>query len=211
MDASNLTIADIMGRLFASALAKNEELRERWIAQSEKMGKIAGDAHLPSLQSNARLDIVVRLFESERDRGEKNFPDWNFQLQNMFSEYWVTKAYEVVRSANQQLDVKKQPDKKIKSLLHKLGLVRMPLDKAEIQGTGNASRNASRNGSLILALPDGSEPKQYEANGSYFLPRGICPQTGSIVWKPADVSTTPYSTAFIRRIDLSDELLTIFD
>ncbi|HWV11766.1 MAG TPA: hypothetical protein VN110_00555, partial [Sphingobium sp.] len=154
-------------------------------------------------QVNGRLDILLRQLEAEAlhilalppEKQPLLFID---QL-SLLSEAWVIKTYELVRAACQQIRIRGEADEGLRRLKHSLGLVRMPMAKAEIQMAERAKPP------LMLALGDGSEVKPYAADGSYIMPRMICSRTGSFLWIAVDVRT--HRNVEISRRDLADQLL----
>jgi hypothetical protein len=109
----------------------------------------------------------------------------------------------MVRSVDEQLKLSNEPNERLAQLKRRLGLVRIPNAKSQIQGKKSETLG------IILAHADGSNPREYANDGSYMAPRGICSETGSAVWLPVDAATR--QTTNIRRIDLSNELLQLFD
>jgi hypothetical protein len=187
----------------ALGISNNYDLNSAWTKLSHSFASIAGPVHGIGFQANGRLDILLRQLEAEAleifalpaDKRPMLFID---QL-SLFSEAWVIKTYEMVRAACQQLRRKGETDEALGTLKHRLGLVRMPMAKAEIQ---MADRMKTP---LMLGLGDGSETKPYIADGSYIMPRTICGQTGSFCWVAVDIPSQ--RNVAISRRDLADELL----
>jgi hypothetical protein len=165
--------------------------------------EVAGVAHIGSIQANNRLDLLIRALESEWEQAPDGVIDYSLDLRYSLSECWTLRAYEVVRAAVQQLDAKGETNERMTALKHRLGVVRMPLAKAEIQQARKAKEP------IVLTYEDGSGAKEYVDDGTYVVPRQICAETGSAMWCPVDVATG--TSAQIRRIDLSNELLHLFD
>lgn len=195
---------DLITLAYSVCLEAKRELHDAWIAQSIKLSEIAGAAHIVNCQDNGRLDLLIRQLDEESKSGPAPGREIDFSLTIRFSlsECWVLRAYEVVRCAADQLKNGAE-NAKLSELKQRLGLVRMPIAKAEIQQPKKAKEP------IILAHADGSNPKDYANDGSYVVPRGICSDTGCAVWLPTDALTL--QTIHIRRIDLSNELLTLFD
>jgi hypothetical protein len=167
------------------------------------LAEIAGEAHIATIQANNRLDLLIRQLEEEWEQPPADVIDFSLDLRYSLSECWVLRAYEVVRAAAEQLGAKGGSNEKLATLKRRLGLVRMPLAKAEIQQAKKASDP------IILVFEDGSGAGEYTNNGTYVVPRQVCADTGSAMWCPVDLTIN--KSVQIRRIDLSSELLGLFD
>ena len=195
------TATELLAAAQTLSVNKHDELHAAWIAASPRFAAVAGTFHWIAFQANGRLDILLRQLERE----SLEFLRLPFEEQPLFfidqlsllSEAWLFNAYEMVRAAGQQIRERKIQDNELDGLKHRLGLVRMPLAKAEIQ--------KAKPKSLVLINADGGNPKLYEADGSYIMPRGMCEKTGSFCWTPVDMRAR--ASVLIRRRDLADELL----
>lgn len=184
------------------------DLHKQWIGLSHKLAAITGVAHVVGVQRVGRLDLLLRAIEAEvladiaKPTEEQDF--FAADVLSAQSEIWVLRAYEIVRAADQQLEEKGQENASITALKHRLGLVRIPLAKGEIQGM---TKKRVKNDPIILARADGSDPKPYAADGSYLMPGHLCTATGSFSW--AAVDRERQRNDLIRRRDLADEMLAL--
>ena len=198
MNATELLLA-------AQALGTSQhyDLNSAWVTLSHSFANIAGPVHMVGFQANGRLDILLRQLESEALEilalPSETQPLLFIDQLSLLSEAWVIKTYEMVHAACQQLRLKGQTDDALRALKYRLGLVRMPMAKAEIQMADKMKTP------LMLGLGDGSELEPYAADGSYIMPRRICGQTGSFQWIAVDVRSQ--SNVEISRRDLADEML----
>ncbi|MCW4461348.1 hypothetical protein OK349_06485 [Sphingomonas sp. BT-65] len=196
-------ITDLVATGYLMCLDSKKDLHSAWISQSFKLAAIAGEAHIASIQANNRLDLLLRALEEEWEQPPEAVIDYSLDLRYSLSECWVLRSYEVVRAAAQQLYQNGDANEKVAAIKHRLGLVRMPVAKAEIQQARKVTDP------IVLVHEDGSNPKEYANDGSYVIPRQVCADTGSAMWCPVDVLTG--ESVQIRRIDLSSELLTLLD
>lgn len=197
-----MRVSDLITLAFNLSSIAQRELHIAWIAHSLELSKVAGDAHVVNAQRNGDLDLLLRRLDEEADKKGSGSIDFCLSIRSSFSNTWVLSAYEMVRAASEQMKLKKQEDKKLEALKYRLGLVRMPTAKGQIQGKERDTRR------MVLAHADGSDRKNYANDGSYMTPIGICPETGSAVWCPVDAKKG--QSVPIRRIDLSNELLALF-
>lgn len=192
-------------------------VHERWIAVTHKLGSQAGVAHLATLASNGRFDIILRQLEAEVLEDIRNPPteeaDFSFDFMLALSESWMLRSYEVIRSACEQAQSKETAIlDRFKAVRDRFALVRIPVAKAEIGGADRYKRAHKKLPELELVAVGGgpdSRVKAYAHDGSYVVPRGICRETGAIVWYPIDLKTQ--TTVAVCRRDLSDEFLALFD
>lgn len=194
---------DLVTAAYSICFESKPEIYKAWIAHSEKLGEIAGNGHITNAQENGRLDLLLRQMDEEAITPSAGEIDFSLNLRASLSDCWLLCAYEMVRSAAEQLKLRDELNERLSLLKHRLGLVRIPISKAQIQGKNSDTK------ALILAHADGSNPRKYINDGSYVAPRGVCSETGSAVWLPVDA--TSQKTAQIRRIDLSNELLQLFE
>lgn len=201
---------DLLLAAYAIARAKDDKHHEQWISVSFKLGAIAGAVHTISVQRIGRLDMLLRLLEDERlerlKDGPSNEPDWALDLQFALSESWLLSAYEVTRTGKEMLKRRSEEMPKLLSLENRLALVRMPIAKGEIQGM---NQKANRDNPPMLVRAGSDTPEPYQADGSFIMPKSLCEQTGSVLWHPIDMSLV--RTIAIRRLDLSNEMLSLFD
>lgn len=198
-----MNITNLVATGYVMCLDDRKDLHSAWISQSFKLAAIAGEAHIATIQANNRLDLLLRALEEEWEQPPEAVIDYSLDLRFSLSECWILRSYEVVRAAAQQLHQKGNANEKVAAIKRRLGLVRMPVAKAEIQQANKAVDP------IVLVHEDGVNPKEYTNDGSYVIPRQVCADTGSAMWCPVDVSTS--KSVSIRRIDLSNELLTLFD
>jgi hypothetical protein len=154
------------------------------------------------------MDLLLRVLEQEAlertSASSSNEFDISDDIMITMAQAWVLQSYEVIRAANSQSWRRGETFEKLKTLKHRLGLVRIAIAKAEIQDQKASSPE------VILDVVDGDrDPKPYMNDGSYIVPRGVCGVTGAVVWWPVDI--TRMTTVEISRRDLSDELLSLFD
>ncbi|NIJ16556.1 hypothetical protein [Sphingobium vermicomposti] len=200
-----MTVTELLVTAFNAGMANDVELHEKWIWVTHKLAADSGVAHMGAVASDSRLDMLLRVMELERlerlkaaEAGEVDFADDIFMS---LSECWVLRAYEVIRATWERHGRPKEG--KIYTLVERLGLVRMPIAKGEIQQAKKAP------GPILLVNIDGSEIKPYAADGSYVMPRGICGATGAALWIVANIKSG--GSVEICRRDLSNEFLGLFD
>ncbi len=201
---------DLLETAYSLGMIGEAEIHKKWISVSHKLAAIAGVTHLVALESNNRLDLMLRLVESERLERLKsnslNEIDWSLDLQISLSECWVLRAYEILRACKQQLKDYGPINPKLLSLQHRLAVVRVPIAKGEIE---SMDRKANKGYAPMLGRMGETVATPYELDGSYVMPRAICPETGAAMWYPVDMKAR--QTVAICRRDLSDELLSLFD
>lgn len=194
---------------FDIGIAGHPELQRRWIDVMYKVGSRWGNAHMVPLASSNRIDLLLRQLEREQLEGMQNGPsnDAAFSVDIVIdlAETWVLRTYEVIRAAAEQTTRRGETDEKLAALKYRLGLVRIPIAKAEIKDV-----RAKEPVLEVFGLAAGErDPRPYKNDGSYIIPRGICGTTGSVMWWPADIKQM--TTVEIRRRELSDEFLSLFD
>lgn len=132
-------------------MSRYEETHKKWVSMSFLLGQIADNAHLVALQRNGRLDLMLRLLESERIERIKNNsptePVWSLDMQCSLSENWLLSAYEVMRAPKERLKGGDKDVPKLSELERRLAVVRMPIAKGEIQGM---NRRANRDNPPML-------------------------------------------------------------
>ena len=206
-----MRVTDLISTAFRIATTSDSTRYSKWIDISHKLARDAGTTHIVMLQRVGSLDMLLRLLETERremlkDQHQTQF-DMSLDLQLAWSESWIFSAYEVLRSAKQRLiDKSASEASRLLTIEHRLALVRIPLAKGEIK---DMDKKANKANPPMLQVENGDIPEPYKNDGSYILPRGICPSTGAVMWLPADMKTR--KTVPICRRDLSDEILSLFD
>lgn len=197
---------------YTACMATHYSTHERWIKVVHKLASIAGVSHLGSMSYTSRLDLVLRQLENERleqiQKPGSGEIDFSLDFMLSLSESWVLRAYEAIRSADEQERLRDRPNKKIKSFRRKIGLVRIPLAKGQIQDA-HLRKYKAKGDPLLLYREGDAEPKPYENDGSYIIPSGLCPETGAAMWWPVDIEAR--SVVGICRRELSDEFLALFD
>lgn len=198
---------DQLDGAIVTALAAHVDVHKRWIDAQFRFSALAGTAALIPFAGTTRLDMLLRQIESEQLAAgieTQTGAGFVFDLAVTLSEAWVLRAYEMVRGA---LEVVKkrgaEAPAKLLALHDRLALVRMPIAKLEI-------RSANKHkGEIVLVREGGEDPRAYIDNGSYIVPRGICGQSGAVMWWPVDLKSG--QSIEICRRDLSDEFLALFD
>jgi len=199
-----MNITELVANGYMAALDSQQELHQAWIKQSHKLAAIAGVAHLGAIQSGNRLDLLLRQLEAEYEPAPQGIADFSLDLRYSLAECWVLRMYEIIRAASVQLRIKGEENAKLTALKHHMGVVRMPIAKGEIQGMNKKAAQP-----IMLVYEDGTGATEYANDGTYVVPRQVCADTGSPMWCPVDIITG--QSAQIRRIDLSNELLGLFD
>lgn len=205
-----MTATELLLTAHGMAMASGEELHKKWISVSFALGSVAGNAHLIALQRNGRLDLMLRLLETERLERMRYDPSkepiWSLDLQVALSENWLLSAYEVARAAKAPFKASGNDASRLLALEHRLSLVRMPVAKGVIQGM---DRKPHKNNPPLLMKIGDDTPELYQDDGSYMAPCGLCIETGAVLWYPVDM--TKRETVAICRRDLSNEMLALFD
>ncbi|MBY3257093.1 hypothetical protein HFO09_23345 [Rhizobium laguerreae] len=194
---------------FDIGMAGHPELQRRWIDVMYKVASRWGRAHMVSLTSTNRIDLLLRQLEREQLEGMQNGSSDaaanSVDVVVALAETWVLRTYEVIRAAAEQATRRGETNEKLATLKYRLGLVRMPIAKAEIKDV-----RAKEPVLDVFGLAGGErDPRPYKNDGSYIIPRGICGTTGSVMWWPIDIKQM--TTVEIRRRELSDEFLSLFD
>jgi hypothetical protein len=191
-------------------MADHPELHEKWVKVQYRFAALAGGnaAVLLPFAMNTRVDMLLRTLEAENLQrpADDAAPDIEFadDLILSLSESWVSRCYELVRVARDGVKARNEEvPEKLAHLLYQLELVRMPIDKGEIN-----KAIYHKGEPIMLGLADGSDPKEYR-KGSFVLQRGMCGQTGAAMWWPVDLKAQ--KTVEVCRRDLSDWLLGLFD
>ncbi|MBP2563687.1 hypothetical protein J2766_000246 [Agrobacterium tumefaciens] len=186
---------------------------KKWITVMHQLGSRIGLAHGVAMSSVGKLDMMLRQLESEHLE-ELALPEESEDASfitdqiSVFSDSWLLAAYEVIRAARAQ----GATDPKIVSLYEQLTLARIPVAKAEISGADRYKNKHKVLPNLMLyPVGDGPDnsPKAYAHDGSYIVPKGVCAETGAIVWYPIDLASQ--QTVAVCRRDLSDSFLGLFD
>jgi len=203
-----MSVLKLLSMAQAIADRSNGDLLKEWIGLSHRLAKITGVAHVVAVQRIGRLDLLLRQIETEVladiQKPEEDRAFFAADVLAAHSEAWVLRAYEIVRAADQQLDDRGEENASIAALKHRLGLVRIPIAKGEIQGM---TKRRIKNDPIVLVRGDGSDPRPYAADGSYVMPPHICTASGSLSW-PAVDREAPQND-LIRRRDLADEMLAL--
>lgn len=187
-----------MTRLYAAAVAQNQEVFQNWIKLSEKLYPNIATGSILTLQNIRNIDVILRALESELDASTPGI-DPILTLQGGLSELWVGSAYEVFRIAKNKMPA----DHAAKKIHDQLRLLRMPLEKYEVAGTSNLKEP------LQMVKSDGvaGEMSLYDKNDSskeYMMPSRISPN-GSIEWNT--FCSVENKSLWIERLKLSDEIL----
>lgn len=205
-----MTATELLLAAYSMAMTGRDELHEKWISISFKLGSFVGNAHLIALQRNGRLDLMLRMLETERlgrmMHDPSKEPIWSLDLQVALSENWLLSAYEVARAAKTPFKASGKNADRLLALEHRLSLVRMPVAKGVIQGM---DKKAHKNNPPLLIKSGDDTPHLYQDDGHYMAPCGLCIETGAVVWYPVDM--TKHETVAICRRDLSNEMLALFE
>lgn len=200
-----MIVTELLVTAFNVGIANDVDLHKKWISITHKLAGDSGVAHVGAVASDSRLDMLLRVMELERlerlEAAETRDVDFADDIFISLSECWVLRTYEVIRATWERQGRPKEG--KIYALVKRLGLVRMPVAKGEIQQAKKAPSP------MLLVNVDGSEIKPYAADGSYVTPRGICRTTGAALWIVADIKSG--GSVEVCRRDLSDEFLGLFD
>lgn len=199
-----MSVTDLVASGYLAALDAQKELHEAWNKQSFKVSEISGIGHLAAIQSSNRLDLLLRQLEAEYEPAPEGLADFSLDFRFGLAECWVLRVYEIIRAASMQLRLNGKANEKVATLKQRIGLVRIPMAKVEIQGMGKKNSPV-----IVLTHEDGTGAKEYANDGTYVIPRQVCADTGSPMWCPVNVNTN--KSEQIRRIDLSNEFLTLFD
>ena len=98
---------DLITAAYNISLESKREIHEAWISHSKKIGEIAGTGHIDNAQQNGRLDLLLRQMDEEATATSVQ-DSLNIRLS--LSNCWLLFAYEMVRSADEQLRSKNQPN-----------------------------------------------------------------------------------------------------
>jgi hypothetical protein len=194
---------------------QNLEIHKKWVHVQHRFSEVSGRASLTTFPPNTRLDLVLRQLEAETLE-TINDPSGDGAAESEFvtdfavslAEMWLMRSYELVRAAKcfcQKNHIDFPP--RLSAVLHDLALVRMPIDKGEIEGAIKKA-NKPQLDALELIL-EGSDHEIKYAAGNYIPKKEICAQTGAIIWYPVNLETG--DMVGICRRDLSDALLSAFD
>lgn len=209
-EGGTMNATDLLLAAYGMAMANHQELHQKWISISFKLGPIAGTVHTISLQRIGRLDMMLRLLEGERLEMMRvepsNEPEWSLDLQFALSENWLLSAYEVARAAKKPFKASGKDASRLLKLEHRLAVVRMPIAKGVIQGM---DKKLQKDSPPVLVKAGDDTLELYQDDGSYIMPQGLCAETGAALWYPVDM--TAGQTVAICRRDLSDEMLSLFD
>lgn len=189
-------------------MTEHAELSRRWIRVMHKIGARWGSAHMITLASNNRIDLLLRQLEREWLENKQSQTSHDYDdaddVMLALAEAWLLRTYEVIRASAEFAKRQGERNDKLDAFKYRLGLVRMPIAKAEIKDAKPKSPE------IMLDVLGGERgPKPYKNNGSYIIPRGMCGTTGSVMWWPVDIKRMV--TLEIRRQELSDEFLSMFD
>ena len=200
-----MNATDHIGKAFAIGLAQEQEIHSKWVAIAGKLATISGVAHWGSSASDSRLDLLLLAMERDCLEHLKNPKPHEFILSHdifmSLSECWVLRTYEVIRAAWERSG--KPIEGKLSQFKHRLGLVRVPIAKGEIQHPKNFKET------ILLGKMGEPESAPYAPNGSYIIPRTVCLETGAVMWVTIDVKS--HQSVEICRRDLSNEFLALFD
>lgn len=200
-----MNVTNLLVTAFAAGMARDNDLHKKWVSVMHKLSADSGVAHLGAVASDSRLDMLLRVLESESleqvKSGQPAEAIFSGDILVSLSECWVLRTYEVIRATWERQGRPKEG--KVYDLVYRLGLARMPIAKGEIQQSKKAAEP------IILAHLDGTDPKPYADDGSYVVPRAICGATGAAMWIVVD--TKSGKSVEVCRRDLSDEFLALFD
>lgn len=206
--AKRMNATEHLSEALALGLINHTDVHERWIDLMHRMTRW-GVASLIAAASNSRLDLLLRQLEAEtRDfinhpNGQRE-PEFAFDFMLGLTENWVLRSYEIIRAAYEQSKIMGEPHDKLRALRDRFALVRMPIAKAEITAAGRHKQEI-----ILATVEDGGDPRAYANDGSYVIPRGVCTETGAVMWWPVDLKTS--TTVEICRRELSDEFLSVLD
>ncbi len=203
---------ELLQRVYMMGVNSYPDETSKWITVMHRLGSQAGVAHTISMSSISKLDIMLRQLESEHLQWLKAPQHDGFTMITdqigILSDSWLLSAYEVVRAVRAQGTT----DPRLIKLYEQLTLARIPVAKAEISGA-DRYRNKHKQLPDLMLYPVGdgpdNSPKAYSHDGSYIVPKGICGETGAMVWFPVDLASR--QTVDICRRDLSDSFLKLFD
>jgi hypothetical protein len=194
------------------ALRDQSELHRKWIVVRHALIGRYGVANF-RVAADARIDLLLRQLESElttrmREGTEEAPESFCFDMQVALSEHWLMSCYEIIRSCCQFARNREMSVPKLKALRDQLSLVRTPLAKYEIDKTRQKKPKIEL---VPVPVSEGADnsPRLYDTDGSYILPKGVCQETGAIVWYPIDIKKQ--ETVVVCRRDLSDAMLALFD
>lgn len=177
-----MAVTELMVAAYTAGMQADNDLHRKWIRVMHKLSEVTGVAHLGTLASDSRLDMLLRVLEAESHERLKsparNQIDFSQDILFSLSECWVLRAYEVIRAGWERMGRPPRGHDKMRALLHRLGLARMPIAKGEIQ---QAKRAEKAGETIMLTHSNGCDPQPYANNGSYIVPRAICPTTGAMM------------------------------
>lgn len=204
---AGMIVSNFVASAFAQARARQDELVQRWISISHKVGSLLPRSLLAmSVQRVGEMDVLLRAIEDEfRSAGPDEF-GFNAHYQIMMGDLWVGSLYEICRLLSER-KLSPQTDT-FKNLSRELKLIRIPLEKHEIASDRRIS------GSLTLETgPDGSDNRreyEYRTNDntrSHIMPQGFS-EKFSQMWHVIDVERS--QSYWIERRELSDRFMSIW-
>jgi hypothetical protein len=197
---------DHLQQAFYIGMTGQDDIQKQWINVMYKIGGLAGQAHMISIASNNRIDLLLRTLEQEwleqLRSGSPTDEGISADIMISLAEIWVLRSYEIIRAAAAMARREGQTYKKLDALYRRLGLVRVPIAKAQIKSVKSSKP-------MLDVLGGDRDPRPYENDGSYIIPRAVCAATGSIMWHAVDIDSM--ETVEIRRRELSNEFLLLFE
>lgn len=197
----SLLARDALGALFSISVSKNQDIYQKWISLSHKLGSKLPVATISTIQSLGHFDLILRALEEEFYPTEN--VDLTLTLQRGLSASWVGNAYEIFRVAkNLRAD-----DNEAKIIHDFLLLLRVPLEKYQI------AQDRKLTEPLVMGIIGGEveESQIYDKNDklrSVLIPTRLSGR-GSAEWLAIDIENK--SQFWLDRVTLADRILAYTD
>lgn len=204
---TSVSVFQLLQGAFDLAAASHYPIRESWVNLSFRLsGSTPHGTMAISVQRIGDLDVLLRSLEAETASGQ--VPEGITADSNhiLLAELWVGSAYEIFRVLKSY--IAQDVNSEIHALAYDLALVRMPLEKYQVQGDRGLQvpieleRWPSRDGDMPLVY-DSKNPTR-----TYIVPKGRSAR-GSVQWAVIDAKSK--EQFWIERLMLSERIVGLLD
>lgn len=202
-----MTISGTLECAFNDARIRKQDAHKKWVSASWLIGGYIPNTLAPvSMQHVGDLDQLLRCMEEEFVSGLQSGFFCHYQC--MFSEIWVCKIYEVLRSFKERKPEIFQP---FEELFVDLELLRITFDKFQIAKDKKLNQPVE----MVVCSQKGGDPSPhsiYDPKDSlrgHIMPTGVDGDTGAVMWLASDVLR--HESRWISRQKLSDDFFCCAD
>lgn len=205
-----MNVSEMIVGAFDQAARMHPELNKAWIRISVRLGSALPKSRLMSnVQSDGRLDLVLRCMEDERVAGAQAAEQdgmFDSHYQRMLSEAWTGNVYQTLRIVERFGTIANDD---VRSLTEDFRLLRVPLEKHQIAWERD-ELTAPLQLQRVPAKGDHTDTYLYEKTDpkrTHIMPTRLS-YRGSVEWQVIDLKGG--HDRWIERRALSDRIIALW-